>query len=78
MSEQVPLMGIETEYGIIREDVEDSDPVEESMQLLGRCEIPSVFRAWSYRYENSHLDMRGFKVGSLAPLPNTRSHFMSR
>ena len=66
MSEQVPLMGIETEYGIIREDVEDSDPVEESMQLLGRCEIPSVFQAWSYRHENSHLDMRGFKVGSLA------------
>ena len=66
MSALVPLMGIETEYGIIREDVDNSDPVEESMQLLGRFEAPSVFRAWSYRHENSHLDMRGFKVGSLA------------
>ncbi|GJL78535.1 MAG: proteasome accessory factor PafA2 [Nitrospinaceae bacterium] len=66
MSDIVPLMGIETEYGIIREDVESSDPVEESMQLLQRCEIPSVFRAWSYRRENSHLDLRGFKVPSLA------------
>ena len=66
MSDIVPLFGLETEYGIIREDVESSDPVEESMQLLTRCEVPSVFRAWSYRHENSYLDMRGFKVGSLA------------
>ena len=66
MSDIVPLMGIETEYGIIREDVESSDPVEESMQLLQRCEIPSVFRAWSYKCENSHQDLRGFEVQSLA------------
>jgi proteasome accessory factor A len=66
MSELVPLMGIETEYGIIRENVEDSDPVEESMQLLTRCEVQSSFRTWSYRHENSHLDLRGFKVGALA------------
>ena len=66
MSETVPLMGIETEYGIIHEDVESSDPVEESMHLLQRCEIPSSFRTWSYRCENSHLDLRGFNVPSLA------------
>ena len=28
----VPLVGMETEYGIIREDMENSDPVEESMK----------------------------------------------
>lgn len=59
-------MGIETEYGIIREDAESSDPVEESMQLLQRCETPGAFRSWSYRCENSHLDLRGFSVESLA------------
>ncbi len=61
-----PLMGIETEYGIIRESEKKSDPVEESMQLLKRCSAPSVFGAWAYGRENSHLDMRGFRVGSLA------------
>jgi proteasome accessory factor A len=59
-------MGMETEYGIIREDMENSDPVEESMKLLQACERKSVSGKWAYSQENSHLDMRGFKVGSLA------------
>ncbi len=62
----IPLLGIETEYGIVREDLENSDPVEESMKLLQACRRKSVFRKWAYSQENSHLDMRGFKVGSLA------------
>ena len=62
----VSLMGMETEYGIIREDMETSDPVEESMKLLQACERKSVSGKWAYSQENSHLDMRGFKVGSLA------------
>ncbi len=62
----VPLLGIETEYGIIREDLENSDPVEESMKLLKACERKSVFCKWAYSQENSHLDMRGFEVRSLA------------
>ena len=28
MKDQIPLLGMETEYGIIREDLEDSDPVD--------------------------------------------------
>ena len=51
MSGIVPLMGLETEYGIIRENVESSDPVEESMALLKRCERKSIFGAWTYRRE---------------------------
>ena len=66
MSEFVPLLGMETEYGIIREDLEDSDPVEESMKLLKSCAKKSVFGKWAYSQENSHQDMRGFKVHSLA------------
>ncbi|NIP99760.1 MAG: hypothetical protein GWM98_04420 [Nitrospinaceae bacterium] len=66
MREWIPLIGIETEYGIIREDLEQSDPVEESMRLLRRCERPSVLSAWSYSQENSHQDMRGFQVEFLA------------
>jgi len=66
MSEIVPLLGIETEYGIIREDQAESDPVEESMRLLARCEAKSVFKAWAYNRERTHLDMRGFQVSRLA------------
>jgi Pup amidohydrolase len=62
----VRLLGMETEYGIIREDMESSDPVEESMKLLQACKRKSVFGKWAYSQENSHLDMRGFKVKSLA------------
>lgn len=62
----VPLLGMETEYGIIREDLGNSDPVEESMKLLQACARKSVFGKWAYSRENSHLDMRGFKVRSLA------------
>ncbi len=66
MNEIVPLLGIETEYGIIREDQADSDPVEESMRLLARCEAKSVFKAWAYNRERTHQDMRGFQVSRLA------------
>jgi len=62
----VPILGIETEYGIIREDLETTDPVEESMMLLKRCERESTFGRWAYQRENSHLDLRGFRVNHLA------------
>ena len=48
MKDQIPLLGMETEYGIIREDLEDSDPVEESMKLLKSCPQKSVFSKWNY------------------------------
>ena len=66
MSSIVPLLGLETEYGIIRENVNSSDPVEESMALLKRCERKSVFHVWSYGRERTHIDQRGFAVGKLA------------
>lgn len=66
MSDIIPLMGIETEYGIIRENVEESDPVAESMALLKSCARKSVFGAWAYSRERTHVDQRGFSVGRLA------------
>lgn len=66
MTVAVPLLGLETEYGIIREDLDDSDPVEESMALLKQCAMKSVFQAWTYSRERTHLDMRGFTVTHLA------------
>ena len=66
MSATVPLLGLETEYGIVRDEVESYDVVEESMALVRRCEMKSEFCNWAYSRERSHQDMRGFNVPSLA------------
>ncbi|MBP8116201.1 MAG: proteasome accessory factor PafA2 family protein [Nitrospira sp.] len=59
------LFGIETEYGITREDLEAVDPVEESMELV-RAHLPGKFeRRWDYRGEDPHEDARGFRVSGL-------------
>ncbi len=59
------LFGIETEYGIIREDQEQSDPVVESMELV-RAYISDKFeQTWDYTGEDPHADQRGFRVTGL-------------
>ena len=46
--DQMRLFGIETEYGITREDLEVVDPVEESMALV-RAHLENGFeRRWDY------------------------------
>ena len=47
MSSTVPLLGIETEYGIVRDEVDNYDVVEESMRLVRRCEMKSEFGNWA-------------------------------
>jgi Pup amidohydrolase len=62
----VRLFGIETEYGIAREDSETADPVVESMELV-RAYLDGHFtRRWDYRGEHPHEDQRGFRVAELA------------
>ena len=59
------LFGIETEYGITREDLEVVDPVEESMALV-RAHLENGFeRRWDYASEDPHEDARGFRVSGL-------------
>ena len=59
------LFGIETEYGITREDLDVVDPVEESMELV-RAHLTGDFeRRWDYRGEDPHEDARGFRVSGL-------------
>ncbi|HNP28091.1 MAG TPA: proteasome accessory factor PafA2 family protein [Nitrospirales bacterium] len=62
----IRLFGIETEYGIAREDCENADPVVESMELV-RAYLDGHFtRRWDYRGEHPHEDQRGFRVTELA------------
>ena len=59
------LCGIETEFGIIRRDVEESDPVVESMELI-RSFRETSFGTWAYEEEDPRADARGGRVDRLA------------
>ncbi len=59
------LFGIETEYGITREDLETVDPVVESMELVRAHLTASFERRWDYSGEDPHEDARGFRVSGL-------------
>jgi proteasome accessory factor A len=59
------LFGLETEYGITRDDQETVDPVVESTELV-RAYLAAPFeRRWDYRGEDPHQDARGFRVAGL-------------
>src|SRR5437868_15018726 len=59
------LFGIETEYGITREDQDAVDPVVESMELVRAHLTASFERRWDYGGEDPHEDARGFRVSGL-------------
>ncbi|MDT7041111.1 proteasome accessory factor PafA2 family protein [Candidatus Nitronereus thalassa] len=59
------LFGIETEYGIIREDQKQSDPVVESMELVRAYMSEQFEQTWDYKGEDPHEDQRGFRVHGL-------------
>jgi proteasome accessory factor A len=59
------LFGIETEYGITREDVPEMDPVVESMELVRAYLVASFERRWDYAGEDPHEDARGFRASGL-------------
>lgn len=60
------LFGIETEYGITRDDLDEVDPVVESMELVRAHLTASFERRWDYAGEDPHEDARGFRVKGLA------------
>ncbi|MCC7373795.1 MAG: proteasome accessory factor PafA2 family protein [Verrucomicrobiales bacterium] len=59
------LVGIETEFGIARDDHPELDVVAESIALVRSATIPGVLMRWDYAAENPHRDMRGFEVEEL-------------
>jgi Pup amidohydrolase len=60
------LFGIETEYGITRDDLDTVDPVVESMELVRAYLTRPFERRWDYGGEDPHEDARGFRVSGLA------------
>jgi proteasome accessory factor PafA2 len=59
------IFGIETEYGITRDDLEVVDPVAESMALVRAHLAGSFEKTWDYSGEDPHEDARGFRVSGL-------------
>ncbi len=57
------VLGTETEFGIAARDTEATDPVSNSLQLIGHCpSLPSPQAIWDYENENPLLDIRGFEA----------------
>ena len=66
MAKEPPILfGIETEYGIARDGVEDLDVVAESIALVRSAMEPGVRMRWDYEAENPHHDDRGWDVPEL-------------
>ncbi len=63
------LIGIETEYGIVVEGLGTNDWINESIQVVQSCPVPSV-GGWNYRGEDPRKDMRGFTVNQLSTNPD--------
>lgn len=60
------LFGIETEYGITREDLRDPDPMVESMELVRAFSTRPFRLKWDYSGEDPYRDARGFRAEGLA------------
>ena len=57
------VLGTETEFGMAIREAEGTDPVSNSLQLIGHYpSVPSPHAVWDYENENPLLDIRGFEV----------------
>lgn len=64
-------MGTETEFGIASRDASATDPISNSLAVIGHYPGLSVPHAvWDYENENPLLDARGFEVDGERERPN--------
>jgi len=65
------VIGTETEFGIASRDASASDPISNSLAVIGHYPGISVPHAvWDYENENPLLDARGFEVEGERERPN--------
>ena len=65
------ILGTETEFGILAKSSGNSDPVSDSIRLIGHCPaLPAPQGVWDYENENPFLDARGFVVEGEPERPN--------
>ena len=65
------VLGTETEFGIASRDATASDPVSNSIAVIGHYPgLPAPQAIWDYENENPLLDARGFEVDGERERPN--------
>ena len=65
------VLGTETEFGIASRDAAASDPVSNSIAVVGHYPgLPAPQAIWDYENENPLLDARGFEVDGERERPN--------
>ena len=70
------LYGLETEYGISREQPsDDHDVVAESIALVRTAQESGVRMRWDYACEDPHVDARGFRVDALRQDTDEANYF---
>ncbi|MGJ3243456.1 MAG: proteasome accessory factor PafA2 family protein [Opitutales bacterium] len=69
------LLGIETEYGITRQDSTGLDVVAESIALVRSAIADGVRMRWDYEEEDPHVDARGFRVKELRQDTDEANYF---
>lgn len=69
------IFGLETEIGITRRSMGELDVVTESIALVRSACEPGVWMRWDYRFEDPHLDARGFRVKQLRQDTDEANYF---
>ncbi len=69
------VFGIETEYGITVDGVDNVDVVSESIELVRRYTEHGTLMKWDYTLEDPHQDARGFRAAELLQDTDESSYF---
>src|SRR6201993_765953 len=69
------VFGIETEYGITVDGVENLDVVHESIEIVRRYTEHGALMKWDYQLEDPHLDARGFRADELLQDTDESAYF---
>src|SRR3954454_18717846 len=67
--------GIETEYGITVDGLEDLDVVRESIEIVRSYTEHGASMKWDYQLEDPHQDARGFRAKELLQDTDESSYF---
>lgn len=69
------VFGIETEYGITVDGVENIDVVHESIEIVRRYTEHGALMKWDYELEDPHKDARGFRADELLQDTDESAYF---
>ena len=72
------VFGIETEFGITVDGVDNVDVVSESIELVRRYTEHGTLMKWDYSLEDPHNDARGFRAAELLQDTDESSYFRDR